>query len=46
MNKENNKVAVITGGGSGLGFAMTKKFVEENIHTIIIGRDEKKIEHR
>ena len=43
MNKENNKVAVITGGGSGLGFAMTKKFVEENIHTIIIGRDEKKL---
>lgn len=43
MSKENRKVAVITGGGSGLGFAMTKKFVEENIHTIIIGRDEKKL---
>jgi NAD(P)-dependent dehydrogenase (short-subunit alcohol dehydrogenase family) len=43
MSKENDKVAVITGGGSGLGFAMTKKFVEENIHTIIIGRDEKKL---
>jgi NAD(P)-dependent dehydrogenase (short-subunit alcohol dehydrogenase family) len=43
MSTENNKVAVITGGGSGLGFAMTKKFVEENIHTIIIGRDEKKL---
>ncbi|WP_276500319.1 SDR family NAD(P)-dependent oxidoreductase [Terrimonas pollutisoli] len=43
MTKENKKIAVITGGGSGLGFAITKKFVDEGIHSIIIGRDEKKL---
>jgi NAD(P)-dependent dehydrogenase (short-subunit alcohol dehydrogenase family) len=35
------KTAIITGGASGLGFAATKKFVENNIKTIIIGRNEK-----
>jgi len=42
MNQE-NKVAIVTGGGSGIGFAITKKFVTENITTIIIGRDAKKL---
>ena len=36
-------VAIVTGGGSGIGFAITKKFVSENITTIIIGRDEEKL---
>ena len=34
------KTAIITGGASGLGFAIAKKFVENNIKTIIIGRNE------
>ncbi len=34
------KTAIITGGASGLGFAAAKKFVENNIKTIIIGRNE------
>lgn len=34
------KTAIITGGASGLGLATTKKFVEQNIRTIIIGRNE------
>jgi len=39
-NRLNDKVAVITGGASGLGLAATKKFVSGNIKTIIIGRNE------
>jgi NAD(P)-dependent dehydrogenase (short-subunit alcohol dehydrogenase family) len=39
----NPKTAIITGGASGLGLAAAKKFVESNIKTIIIGRNEKNI---
>lgn len=34
------KVAVVTGGASGLGLAITKKLVQGGIKTIIIGRNE------
>jgi NAD(P)-dependent dehydrogenase (short-subunit alcohol dehydrogenase family) len=37
------KTALITGGGSGLGLATAKKFVENGINTIIIGRNEEKL---
>lgn len=37
------KLAIITGGGSGLGLATAKKFTENNIRTIIIGRNEQKL---
>src|SRR6478609_3229185 len=37
------KVAIITGGTSGLGLAMAKKFVEKEIMTIVTGRDESKL---
>ncbi|MGZ3951403.1 MAG: SDR family NAD(P)-dependent oxidoreductase [Flavisolibacter sp.] len=37
------KIAIVTGGGSGIGLAITEKFVESKIHTIIIGRDDKKL---
>ncbi len=37
------KVAIITGGGSGLGFAMAEKFIENGITTIIAGRDKEKL---
>lgn len=40
---ENKRIAIITGGGSGLGFAIAKKFVENNIISIIAGRDEEKL---
>lgn len=37
------KIAIVTGGGSGLGFAITEKFVRAGITTIIIGRDAAKL---
>lgn len=33
----------MTGGGSGIGLAITEKFVGAGIHTIIIGRDAQKL---
>ncbi|RYF78818.1 MAG: SDR family oxidoreductase [Chitinophagaceae bacterium] len=37
------KVAIVTGGGSGIGLAIAEKLVQQNIHTIIVGRDEQKL---
>lgn len=38
-----NKIAIVTGGGSGLGLAIAKAFTQNNITTIIVGRDEEKL---
>ena len=38
MKFEGRKIAIITGGGSGLGLAMAKRFVAEGIYTVIVGR--------
>lgn len=38
-----NKTAIVTGGGSGIGYAITEKFVGEGIRTIIIGRNQQKL---
>ncbi|OKS87307.1 SDR family NAD(P)-dependent oxidoreductase [Mucilaginibacter polytrichastri] len=38
------KIAIVTGGASGLGLATTQKFIEAGIKTIIIGRDENKLQ--
>jgi len=38
------KLAIITGGASGIGLATTKAFVANGIKTIIIGRDEHKLQ--
>jgi len=39
MNKK-SKIAIVTGGASGLGFAAARKLVENDIKIIIIGRNE------
>jgi NADP-dependent 3-hydroxy acid dehydrogenase YdfG len=40
---DRNKIAIVTGGASGIGFAIAEKFVKNNITTIIIGRNEEKL---
>lgn len=44
MDTVNKRVAIVTGGGSGIGLAITEKFIASGIHTIIVGRDEKKLQ--
>lgn len=43
MNAVQKKVAIVTGGGSGLGFAIAEKFTQTGIQTIIVGRNEEKL---
>jgi NAD(P)-dependent dehydrogenase (short-subunit alcohol dehydrogenase family) len=38
------RTALITGGGSGIGLAITEKFVGNGITTIIVGRDQQKLD--
>ena len=39
----NNKIAIITGGASGIGFAIAKKFVQNDIKVILIGRNKTRL---
>lgn len=44
MNMLEGKVAVITGGNSGIGLATAKRFVAEGAHVVITGRREKELQ--
>jgi NAD(P)-dependent dehydrogenase (short-subunit alcohol dehydrogenase family) len=40
---ENYKIAIVTGGSSGIGYAIAQKLVTKNIRSILIGRDKEKL---
>lgn len=42
-NKKKQRLALVTGGGSGIGLAIARKFTENGIRTIILGRDPGKL---
>ncbi len=44
MKKLNNKVAVITGGSSGIGLATAKRFVAEGAYVFITGRRQSQLD--
>ncbi len=43
INKSEFRIAIITGGASGIGFAIAKKFVHKGIQVVLIGRDKTKL---
>ena len=45
MSELNGKIAVVTGGNSGIGYSTAKKFKENGATVIIIGRSAEKINH-
>ena len=44
MTTTQKRIALVTGGGSGIGLAIAEKFVQQDILTIIVGRDRSKLD--
>ena len=42
--QQENQIAIVTGGASGIGYAIAQEFVKNNIYTVIIGRDKEKLQ--
>ncbi|MGB7471842.1 MAG: SDR family NAD(P)-dependent oxidoreductase, partial [Candidatus Acidiferrum sp.] len=44
MKRLEGKVAVVTGGNSGIGLASAKRLQEEGAHVVIVGRSQKTLD--
>ncbi len=44
MSKLSNKVAVVTGGSSGIGLATAQRFIAEGAQVVISGRNQKAVD--
>ena len=44
MDKLNDKVALITGGNSGIGLATARRFISEGAYVFITGRNQSKLD--
>ena len=44
MKKLNNKIAVITGGNSGIGLATAQRFIEDGAQVVITGRNQEALD--
>ena len=45
MNRLQGKIAVITGGTSGIGLAAAEAFLREGARVVFTGRDQKNADH-
>jgi len=43
-NTNGQKIAIVTGGASGIGLAIAQAFVQQNIFTVVVGRDQEKLQ--
>lgn len=44
MGKLDGKIAVITGGGSGIGFAIAQRFAEDGASVVLVGRTKERLD--